>query len=448
MSFPSPPSPVRESVRTGVIIEGVGKLLIVARHLVLLPVFLSCWGRSLYGEWVVLTSVAAFLELAGFGIGVASGNEMVAALERGKRRLAITIFWAGLIPLAVVSLAILAVGVAVACSRWDPRFLVAESIIGEQESRVVLGAAVIQVGGGVLGSIFAGGLNAYRGFNFTRAWGGIAQLVVIVAVVLALQGGLEPAALAILLGAFSWFFAFVSSIFLFAGRRELRTLPRKPCRSLAAAWKRLLSPSLGFFLSPLVSLLLLRAPNVLLGVYFGGSIVTGFSACRTLTNSLRQGVSLVSVPAWRAITAAAAVRNWSRVRRVMRLVVMATTLSTAVGALVLLLGFEWILDWWLGENFEVESWIFLGLLLSACVSILASLFGLYLFATNQNLQITIRVALWAILSMSAAWIALGMGGSSIWVVGGLVVSNLGAFCISLRGFLQVWKQTEVSAVSS
>ena len=85
---------------------------------------------------------------------------MVVALERGKRRRAITLFWAGLIPLAAVSLAILAVGVAVACSSWDPRFLVAESVIGEQEARVVLAGSVIQVGGGVLGSIFAGGVNA------------------------------------------------------------------------------------------------------------------------------------------------------------------------------------------------------------------------------------------------------------------------------------------------
>ncbi|WP_363349448.1 oligosaccharide flippase family protein [Methylocystis echinoides] len=56
--------------------------LIVAR-LVEAPLFLSYWGRELWGEWLMLTAIAEYVSLSQIGVSDAVRNEVVMAVARG-----------------------------------------------------------------------------------------------------------------------------------------------------------------------------------------------------------------------------------------------------------------------------------------------------------------------------------------------------------------------------
>jgi O-antigen/teichoic acid export membrane protein len=58
-----------------------GQVVNILGNVALVPLFLSCWSANLYGEWMALSAVAAYI--TDFGMNSAAQNAMVAAYARG-----------------------------------------------------------------------------------------------------------------------------------------------------------------------------------------------------------------------------------------------------------------------------------------------------------------------------------------------------------------------------
>jgi len=88
-----------------------------ALQILLVPLFLSGWGKTVYGDWLMLSAIAGFVGLADLGVGGVLANRLRAAWSRGQaaafqRTLATGVavygglvgFWAVVLPVVALAL--------------------------------------------------------------------------------------------------------------------------------------------------------------------------------------------------------------------------------------------------------------------------------------------------------------------------------------------------------
>ena len=85
-----------------------GKFVLVARQLLLVPLFLSYWGAEYYGEWLIISSVPAILAMSNVGLGTAASTQIVLAIGENNEREANRLLASSLLFVFVVSIAVLA----------------------------------------------------------------------------------------------------------------------------------------------------------------------------------------------------------------------------------------------------------------------------------------------------------------------------------------------------
>ena len=63
-----------------------GQLITVVTQLVSVPLFLHYWGVTLYGEWLILSAVPAYLALSDIGFASSAANDMTIRFAQGDRK--------------------------------------------------------------------------------------------------------------------------------------------------------------------------------------------------------------------------------------------------------------------------------------------------------------------------------------------------------------------------
>jgi O-antigen/teichoic acid export membrane protein len=76
----------------GFIVNWIGKLATSIIQLVQVPVFLHFWNTPLFGEWLILNSIPAYLSFSSIGFGNVAGNEMTMMVARNDRESALRVF--------------------------------------------------------------------------------------------------------------------------------------------------------------------------------------------------------------------------------------------------------------------------------------------------------------------------------------------------------------------
>src|ERR1700733_5122819 len=76
----------------GFIVNWIGKLASTIIQLVQVPVFLHFWNVPLFGEWLILNSIPAYLSFSSVGFGNVAGNEMTMMVARNDREDALRVF--------------------------------------------------------------------------------------------------------------------------------------------------------------------------------------------------------------------------------------------------------------------------------------------------------------------------------------------------------------------
>jgi O-antigen/teichoic acid export membrane protein len=76
----------------GFIVNWIGKLATSLIQLVQVPVFLHYWNTPLFGEWLILNSIPAYLSFSSIGFGNVAGNEMTMMVARNDREDALRVF--------------------------------------------------------------------------------------------------------------------------------------------------------------------------------------------------------------------------------------------------------------------------------------------------------------------------------------------------------------------
>lgn len=415
--------------------NAVGQGAAMATQLGLVPLFLAAWGVQRYGDWLLLSTVPAYLAASDLGFLSAAGNRLAAlrAAHRDDEALAVhRLSWT----LALGVAALVGVVTAAAVALVDLRQLLRLRTVSSEEAALsvvlLVAFAVVSQTEQVLQGAFRAEALAARGSLLSTA---SRTCAVVAAAVTALLGGELAAAAGAMLGA-KVLLALVQLVVLRASSQLFRPglhLDRAELRSL-------LAPSLAFVGLPLGNALTLQVFLVVLGHQVGAEELVAFSLARTLTRLATQLVSIVEGSIWPELSYAFGRGDLALMRRLHGRACAVTVRIAAAAAVVLALAGPAFLGIWTGGRVSIGREVLWLLCADLVVTSLWSTSAVLPAATNTGLgRVTAAFILLgglSVLLLPVLTSALGLVGAPV----AMLVCDLLMVPVVLRNSLRLLDQ--------
>ena len=397
-------------VRAALAANAFGQAVTVGSLLVLTPLFFKHWGAATYGEWLILSSIPAYLAMADLGIGSAAGNEMAmrsaAGDRQGARQTYKSALWVAAGAGALATLAgLLGAGTA---GLWGPSLTPSISASDVPQILVALAMSVaLALPGGVVSAGFRCCDRNALGLTLANS-GRLLEAVVTAALLL-----LGKFPLWVCIGTLT-----AKAVMLLVQLCILRRVC--PWLFLPNAGvdrqmlRRLIAPSLGFLTFPLGNAVSLQGPILVIGAVFDGSAVAMFSALRTLARVAVQVTNLFSWSVGPEMTRAFGAGDLPLLRRLHRASWGVTCpLILVLAAAQAVLG-EWLVRQWLGPSAPYDAIVFKSLLLITVVSAIWAASLMVMISNNRHLTLGLVyvgvnsacIGLAALLSPAFGWFGL------------------------------------------
>jgi len=253
-------------------------VLLTVVKLLSVPLFLSYWNQTVYGEWLIISTILVYFQIGKLGIAQTVANDMTISVAREERDKALSYFQSALLALAFVSFLIIALSL----------FLTFVVPVGEwlnirTISNTDLKSILILYVGCVLATFAIGLAMAgyrceelfHRGVGFVNAY---IVLEFIGTVFVVINGG-KPLHVAIVTFTVSIAVVFV----MFIDLKRKAPWIKLGLRSVSINMiKGMITPSLSFAVFPLSQALTNQGLIIAIGKIYGPIYVVVFNAIRTL----------------------------------------------------------------------------------------------------------------------------------------------------------------------
>lgn len=387
-----------------------GQAVTIGSQLALTPLFFRVWGAGQYGEWLLLSSVPAYLMMADVGIGSAAGNEMTMSAGAGDQRAAQNTFLSALAVALGASLLALLVGALTAWLLWQSALLPLLHIPAQDAALISLALSAI-VGLGFFGSVLSAGFRCCGrnalGIMLSNT-GRLFDAVTIGALLLAQQTPITISVvvlalrLLILLGQAAMLLRVCPWLFNGGGSAKFQVV------------RQLIRPAVGFMAFPLGDALALQGPLLVIGSVFGGAGVAMFSSLRTLARVPVQLTNMFNSSIWPELSRAHGAGNLNLMRKLHRASWGLNLLLVAPLAAVLIAVGPWVVRLWLGAEAPFDPWVLAALIVVSVISAVWHASSVVLVAINHHLQLgaiyvtanAVCLSAAAIFTSSLHWVGL------------------------------------------
>lgn len=407
-----------------------GQLITVSIQLVSVPLFIHYWGVELYGEWLILSAIPAYLSLSDIGFASVAANDMTMRVAKGDQRGALEVYQSIWIFICAVS-AMVGCVLALLIYSFSLNSLFSISHISGERTQQVLVVLMLYVLVGLQGGVLSAGFRAVGRYAYGTVMNNTVRFAewLISMVALVLGGGVLVVALVTLA---------VRTAGLIIMWAVLRRQERWLCLGFEAASmqkiRELLKPAVAFMAFPLGLALSLQGMVLIIGMTLGSAAVVIFSAYRTLTRLLVQIITMINQAVWPEISAAYGAGKMAVVTQLHRKGSSITFWIALSAVTTLGLIGEWVIGIWTRHAFEQNHMLLFFLLATAFLNVLWQTSWVVLMATNKHQQISIVFIASAAggLLMSALLIPLnGLNGAGF----ALVVTELPLLFLSLNSAL-------------
>lgn len=325
--------------------------------------FIQAWGMSLYGEWLLLSTVPAYLALSDLGFASVTGNKMTMSEGAGDRPAALRVFQSSWVFVSimciVMGLALFGLG-QVDLNNWLNITLISRDNVSD--ILLFLGlftAANLQIA--FLNAGFRASGHYARGVWLNN----LSRIAEIGTVFIVLFAGGGPVAIAAAM----------------AGVRMLTYGVARWHLNLVAPWAvigwrhatsqtilDMARPAIAFMGFPIGNAIKNQGVLMVVGVALGPAAVVPFNTTRTLVNASQQVLSVINSAVWPEMSRAFGARDIGLARTLHRTSCQAT-FWLAVGSITFLalFGDEIYTVWTLGEV-ELDRAFFLLMLLAALIN--------------------------------------------------------------------------------
>lgn len=389
-----------------------GQLITVAIQLISVPLFLHYWGVKLYGEWLILSTIPAYLSLSDIGFASVAANDMTMRVAKGDKKGALEVYQSIWIFISVVSVIVTCV-FSISIYVFPLNDIFSISYISGKHTQQVLIILMLSVllglQGGVLNTAFrAVGRYAYGAIlnNTVRLLEWFFSIVALL-----LGGDVLVVALVMLLVKLSGFI--VIWVIL---RRQVAWLILGMKEASTQKIRELIKPAIAFMAFPLGLALSIQGLVLVIGIFLGPVAVALFSAYRTLTRLLVQIVTMLNQAIWPEVSAAYGVGKMDLVKQLhykasSLIFWMALSSVTVLG----LIG-EFIINVWTRNAFEINHFLLGLLLVTAFVNVLWQSSWVVLMATNKHQKISVAFVIASAIGLVISFLLIpymGVNGAGV-----------------------------------
>jgi O-antigen/teichoic acid export membrane protein len=378
----------------GFLTNWVGRLSSTLIQFVQIPVFLHFWSVSLYGEWMIVNSIPAYLSFSNVGFGSVAGNEMTMLVARDDRAAALRIFqscwW--LISIICTATIVLLSGTLyyLPASR-----LLKLTTLGESDTKWIIFYLGVSV---LLGQLEQLLQSAYRSIGrypygtFLKNMFSLFAFGCMIGAVI-LGAGARMTALV-----FATVNIAITIFFCLLVHRDIPWIEYGWQHASIAEIRKLARPAFAFMGFPLGNALSLQGSLLAVGYALGPTEVVIFSTARTVSRVAIQMVQMVNSTFEPEMSIAFGAGNYELTRTLLRRACQLALLVALVVVLVMLSFGPWFLVHWTGGHVPPSRPLLTILLTVVVLYALWSTSATLLTSTNQHQ----RLATYYILGTSVA----------------------------------------------
>lgn len=398
----------------------LGRVINLASRILLVPLFLKAWGVDIYGEWLLLSSITAYLSLTDFGGQLYIVNRLTQAYAQNDIPLFRKVLHTGM-ALFLILPCIAFVVFIIFVLLIPPESLLQISKTEHTVVILVLALLAFQFVFAMPQGILLG---IYRAVGMLPRGVMLGNLMQFLQLTL-IAGGLWLGGDMVLIACLQISpFLFVA---LIAIRDLKRRFPQFEIVSLKGAelatGRTFVKPSLHFFLIQIAQAVSIQGTILVVGALLDPVKVVLFSTLRTISNTMRQLLGMVVFSAWPEMTRLDVVQHPDKLKILFRAILR----STLAGATVFIGIFHFfggeIYHLWLGPAVEYRQELMDLFLLYIFQFIFWSACGNLLMATNRHHTLSKILLFSSLFSIVLAYVGgqhFGLAG----VISGMILGDL------------------------
>lgn len=393
---------LRHRLVKGLMAQSMGQATSLLIQLIQIPLFLTFWGKSLMGEWLLLSAVPAYLQISDLSFGTAAANEMT-MLESANRRPEVQRIYHSTFLFVLGTCAVIALVSFPAIFLLPIDRIFGLTLLSLANARLALLLMVVWV---ILTQFTGIYFAAYRCSGHFAAGTMVNNLLrvgefVATAVVLVMHGGVVAVAAA-MLGV-----RVVGVLLQDLHVRKLVPWLKAGIKDAdRTAIKTMLVPALTFNAFPIGQAMNLQGVLFVVGRLFGAEAVTAFTIVRTLARTAYQLATIVSNVAWDELSRAFGAQDFELAARLHRRACQVGLWVACFAALGLATVGPWIHGAWTRHRVQLDYGLLLWLL---GVSVLYSLWSIsYVVPVSFNRHSKLAL-LYVLISTATVGFAYAMG---------------------------------------
>ncbi|MFC3093298.1 hypothetical protein DRW07_03630 [Alteromonas sediminis] len=355
------------------------QIVTILIQVVSVPLFIHYWGVGLYGEWLVLSAIPAYLTLIEFGFANSASNEMTKAVSSNLLSLASSVYrsaWSMVTTLCSILVVSLLFGVN--SIDISPLFNIEKL---SEDTAIILSLFLIQVFFIIQCQTLWPALKC-NGLYATAAFlSGIVRIIEFVVCILFLVVFNTPlmAAVGILIGRI---LGFVLALYITYSKNNWLLIGQF---SVDFKIVRKLFPSaIGFSAIPMASLCLIQGLTIIVSATLGPTLVVVFTVSRTLSRIAFQIADKLKDTLWPDTTRNINKGNISSVISTLFKLMQFNVWIIAILLVLLFLLSDEIIYFWTSGTVDLDKQFFIILLLALYLNTIWNSLSLILLATSNH----------------------------------------------------------------
>ena len=357
-----------------------GQLITIAIQLVSVPLYLHYWGVELYGEWLILSAIPAYLTLSDIGLGSVAANDMTMRVAQGDKQGALEVYQSIWLFISGVSVAV-GLTLTLLIYALPANAILSLIHINEKQTQQTLTILMLWVFVGLQGNILNAAFRSVGRYAYGTAMGNNVRLAEWLAslLVLLMGGGVQVTALANLATRLIGM-----TLLWLVLRKQVPWLYHGIKVASIQQVRTLFKPAVAFMAFPLGFAFSSQGMVLMIGMMLGSTAVVIFSTYRTLTRLLLQFITMLNHAVWPAVSEAYGAKQMNLVTQLHRQVSFLTFWIALIGVTLLGIFGEWFINIWTRHAFNQNSILFLFLLAATFLNVLWQPSLMILMATNQH----------------------------------------------------------------
>jgi O-antigen/teichoic acid export membrane protein len=417
---------MRKRLIQGIGANFLGQIINLASRVLLVPLFLTAWGARVYGEWLLLSSIVAYLSLTDLGGQLYIINRLTQAYAQHDIPLFRKILHTGLGLFLVLPLAVFLIFVGVILF-FPPGYLLQITVTSPTVVFLVLSILAFQLvfslPQGILMGVYRSVGLLPRGVMLGNLMQGL--IILFVAAGLLLRCGMLTIVILQVLPALI--------ITLIALWDLNRIFPQFNVLSLQEAdfsfGLSFVNPSFYFMLIQIAQACSIQGMVVIVGIVLGSVQVVVFATLRTVVYSVRQVLGLLAQSAWPEMTRLDAERNNDKLALLFRGILRTTLVATTCLVIVFHFWGGTIYHAWLGDRVAYSQTLMDLFLLYLVLLLVWNSCGNLLMAVNQHYAYSLVVFASSLLTIGLAYLGGLRYGLSGVVVALIIGDGLVPLCL-------------------